>query len=93
MYAMMYSMKDVVLEFNTGIAITGLGLALICTVGATIIACYKELNLQPASLMRPKSPKAGKRVLLERISWLWSKLKFTQKVTIRNVFRYKKEYL
>ena len=90
MYAIMYSMKDVVLEFNTGIAITGLGLALICTVGATIIACYKELNLQPASLMRPKSPKAGKRVLLERISWLWSKLKFTQKVTIRNVFRYKK---
>lgn len=90
MYAMMYSMKDVVLEFNTGIAITGLGLALICTVGATIIACYKELNLQPASLMRPKSPKAGKRVLLERISWLWPKLKFTQKVTIRNVFRYKK---
>ena len=90
MYAMMYSMKDVVLEFNTGIAITGLGLALICTVGATIIACYKELNLQPASLMRPKSPKAGKRVLLERISWLWSKLKFIQKVTIRNVFRYKK---
>ena len=90
MYAMMYSMKDVVLEFNTGIAITGLGLALICTVGATIIACYKELNLQPASLMRPKSPKDGKRVLLERISWLWSKLKFTQKVTIRNVFRYKK---
>ena len=90
MYAMMYSMKDVVLEFNTGIAITGLGLALICTVGATIIACYKELNLQPASLMRPKSPKAGKRVLLEKISWLWSKLKFTQKVTIRNVFRYKK---
>ena len=60
MYAMMYSMKDVVLEFNTGIAITGLGLALICTVGATITACYKELNLQPASLMRPKSPKAGK---------------------------------
>ena len=40
--------------------------------------------------MRPKSPKAGKPVLLERISWLWSKLKFTQKVTIRNVFRYKK---
>lgn len=90
MYAMMYSMKDVFLEFNTGIAITGLGLALICTVGATITACYKELNLQPASLMRPKSPKAGKRVLLEKISWLWSKLKFTQKVTIRNVFRYKK---
>ncbi len=90
MYAMMYSMKDVVLEFNTEIAITGLGLALMCTVGATIIACYKELNLQPASLMRPKSPKAGKRVLLERISWLWSKLKFIQKVTIRNVFRYKK---
>ena len=90
MYAMMYSIKDVVLSFNTEMAITGLGWALICTVGATIIACYKELNLQPAALMRPKSPKAGKRVLLEKITWLWSKLKFTQKVTIRNVFRYKK---
>ena len=90
MYTMMYSIKDVVLSFNTEMAITGLGWALICTVGATIIACYKELNLQPAALMRPKAPKAGKRVLLERITWLWSKLKFTQKVTIRNVFRYKK---
>ena len=90
MYAMMYSLGDIVLSFNPEIAITGLGWALICTVGATIIACYKELNLQPAALMRPKAPKAGKRVLLEKITWLWKKLKFTQKVTIRNVFRYKK---
>ena len=90
MYAMMYSLGDIVLSFNPEIAITGLGWALICTVGATIIACYKELNLQPAALMRPKAPKAGKRVLLEKITWLWTKLKFTQKVTIRNVFRYKK---
>lgn len=90
MYAMMYSLGDIVLSFNPEIAITGLGWALICTVGATIIACCKELNLQPAALMRPKAPKAGKRVLLEKITWLWKKLKFTQKVTIRNVFRYKK---
>ena len=90
MYAMMYSLGDIILSFNPEIAITGLGWALICTVGATIIACYKELNLQPAALMRPKAPKAGKRVLLEKITWLWKKLKFTQKVTIRNVFRYKK---
>ncbi len=54
MYAMMYSMKDVVLEFNTGIAITGLGLALICTVGATIIACYKRIKLTTSIINETK---------------------------------------
>lgn len=93
MYSMMYSMPDLIIEFNMTYAIMGLGIAIACTCGATIYSCTKELNSSPAVLMRPKSPKAGKRVLLERITFIWSKLKFTQKVTVRNIFRYKKRFL
>ena len=89
-YKMMYTIPDTIIEFNVKIAIIGLGLALICTVGATIIASYKELRQLPAPLMRPKAPKPGKRVLLERINFIWSKMNFTHKVTVRNIFRYKK---
>lgn len=71
-----------------------------CTVVAIAVtgvsawsAGYKELREQPAQLMRPKAPPKGKRVLLEKWNWLWSKLNFTQKVTIRNLFRYKKRVL
>ncbi|MEA5004352.1 MAG: FtsX-like permease family protein [Christensenella sp.] len=56
-------------------------------------AGYKELREQPAQLMRPKAPPSGKRVLLEKWTWLWSKLNFTKKVTIRNIFRYKNRVL
>lgn len=93
MYAMMYSMPDLIIEFNIKYAIMGLGIAIACTCGATIYSSTKELNSSPAVLMRPKSPKAGKRVLLERITFIWSRLKFTQKVTVRNIFRYKKRFL
>ncbi len=92
-YKMMYKIPPTIIEFNYKIGTIGLGLALVCTVGATIIASYKELLLLPAQLMRPKSPKAGKRVLLERITFIWSKINFTQKVTVRNIFRYKKRVL
>lgn len=90
MYATMYTLPDIILDFNVDLAILGFSFATICTVGATILSCYKELLETPASLMRPKSPKAGKRVLLERIKFIWTRLKFTYKVTIRNLFRYKK---
>lgn len=92
-YSMMYTLPPIQLEFNITYAITGLLLALACTCGATIIACIKELMETPASLMRPKAPKVGKRVLLEKIPFIWSHLKFTQKVTVRNIFRYKKRFL
>ena len=68
-------------------------IAIFCTVAATLFACYRELKESPAALMRPKSPKAGKRVLLERIKFIWNRLSFTRKVTVRNVFRYKKRFL
>ena len=92
-YGMMYTIPETVIEFNTYYAVTGLLAALLCTVGATIYTCVKELMGTPAKLMRPKAPKPGKRVLLEKIPFLWSRLKFSQKVTVRNIFRYKKRFL
>ena len=64
--------------------------ALICTVGATIFSCVHALAETPASLMRPPTPKEGKRILLERIPILWKHLNFTWKSSLRNLFRYKK---
>ena len=58
----------------------------------TLFVCISELNLMPAVLMRPKAPKIGKRIFLERITWLWRRLSFNQKVTMRNIFRYKKRF-
>ncbi|HIT88907.1 MAG TPA: ABC transporter permease [Candidatus Merdenecus merdavium] len=67
-------------------------LAVVCTVLATLLACYKELLGVPAELMRPAPPKVGKRVLLERMTFLWKRLSFTSKSTVRNLFRYKKRF-
>lgn len=67
-------------------------IAVFCVVTATILSCYKELATTPAQLMRPASPKVGKRVFLERIPFLWKRLNFTWKSTIRNLIRYKKRF-
>ena len=94
MYQMMYQMTDNIhISFN--IIIGGMGLLLICVciIGATIYAVLKELVQTPSNLMRPKAPKMGKRVLLEKIPFIWKRLSFSQKVTVRNIFRYKKRFL
>lgn len=93
MYQMMYDIENIVIEFNKYYTILGIGLITICIVGATIYTANKELKSTPAEMMRPKSPKPGKRVLLEKIPFIWNKLSFTQKVTVRNMFRYKKKFL
>lgn len=93
MYGMMYNLPPVIVEFNVRYALIGLLAAAACTLGATIYSCVKELAQTPATLMRPKAPKPGKRVLLERINFIWSRLNFTHKVTARNLFRYKKRFL
>ncbi|MEG2322600.1 MAG: FtsX-like permease family protein [Bacilli bacterium] len=93
MYSMMYSVNELIVGFNFKYALIGSIIAILCTLLATIIACFKELKEVPASLMRPKAPKNGKRVLLERVSFIWKHLSFIKKVTIRNVFRYKKRFL
>lgn len=68
------------------------GAAIACCMVATFTACYRELSAQPAVLMRPPSPKRGKRVFLERIKIIWKHLNFTWKSTIRNLMRYKKRF-
>lgn len=93
MYSMMYTMPNIVISFNWYYAILGLGLAFICIVGATFLTTVGSLRSTPAELMRPKAPKPGKRILLEKIPFIWNKLNFSQKVTIRNIFRYKKRVL
>lgn len=93
MYLMMYNTKDLIVGYNLDYSLLGLGIAYVCIVGAVIYACFKEMRNNPAVLMRPKAPKAGKRILLERISFIWKRLSFTNKVTCRNMFRYKKRFL
>lgn len=90
MYKIMYNVDGFVSSFYWGLTLQGMVIALICTVGATIYACAKTLKEVPASLLRPKAPTVGKRVWLEYIPFIWKRLKFSSKVTVRNVFRYKK---
>lgn len=93
MYRMMYTMPDINVLYNYEYSSLGLALIYVCIVGATLYAILKELKDTPATLLRPKTPKLGKRVLLERITPIWKRLNFSQKVTIRNIFRYKKRFL
>lgn len=92
-YQIMYThLPHIVIPYQWSYAVMATGAALACTLLATFYACYKELAAQPAELMRPPSPKEGKRILLERISLIWKHLSFTWKSSIRNLFRYKKRF-
>lgn len=93
MYQAMYFIGELDCSFYVILTLQGMIIAVICTVGATIITCKKTLKEVPAELLLPKAPKAGKRVLLEKINFIWKRLSFSRKVTIRNVFRYKKRFL
>ncbi len=79
-----------VMKFQWGLSVFSIILAVGCTVIATLAACLKELSAVPAVLMRPEAPKAGRRIILERITFIWKNLSFTGKATARNLFRYKK---
>lgn len=92
-YGILYDLPKALTPFRWDYAFWCTLVAIACTGISALIACYKELQESPAQLMRPKAPKAGKRVLLERWTFLWSKLSFTYKVTLRNLFRYKKRML
>ena len=93
MYEVMYQVPQFLISFNWEYGGAGLIIISACIIGATIYSTVKELREQPAILMRPKSPKLGKRVLLERINIIWKRLSFSRKVTIRNIFRYKKRFM
>ena len=92
LYGMMYEMIDMCISFRFDIAILGLVLISICIVGATIYAALRELKNTPSVLMRPKAPESGNRVFLEKIPFIWKRLNFSNKVTVRNLFRYKKRF-
>ena len=92
-YRIMYHhMTDIVLPYNVTYAFMATGAALFCTLGATFAACASALADTPAVLMRPPAPKEGKRVLLERLPFLWNHMSFIWKSTMRNLFRYKKRF-
>ncbi len=85
-----YIIPNTALHFDTLEGMAGTLLFMGCIVLATVFACNNELRRMPASLMRPKAPGSGSRIILERISVVWNRLGFLNKVTARNLFRYKK---
>ena len=89
-YTLMYLELPIDYMFDSRLALIALAVSLICSVGVTWFSCRVELSETAASLMKPKAPKAGKRVLLEYVTPVWKRLKFLHKVSIRNIFRYKK---
>lgn len=92
-YKIMYRhLPDVEIPYNLYYGVLACVAALLCTVAATIFSCMKELKEQTAELMRPPAPKQGKRVFLEYIPFLWKRLNFTWKSTVRNLMRYKKRF-
>lgn len=92
-YQMMYHYPKIHCPYHWGYALICLAAALICTGVTAAAVCTSVVQEMPAQLMRPKAPKNGKRVLLEKCKWLWRKLSFHTKVTIRNFFRYRARVL
>ena len=91
-FAIMYHIPGLDFKPQVGLYIAAVAAAVVCTTGAALWACLSTLVDTPANLMRPKAPKAGRRVLLERIGPLWRRLSFTWKVTVRNLFRYQRRF-
>lgn len=91
-YEILYNLPPLIIVFNVKYALISSLAALFCTMLATSAACYSTLKEAPARLMLPRAPKAGKRILLEYITPIWSHMKFTHKVTARNLIRYKKRF-
>ena len=92
-YGTMYTLPALEYGFSPWFALAVLVIAIAGTAIVTWAACRSSLKERPAALMQPKAPKAGKRVLIERIGFLWKPLKFKWKATLRNIFRYKKNML
>ena len=92
-YQIMYDFSaDIQYILSPSLAIVSLIGALLCSMGATIFSCIHEFREVPAELIRPKAPKEGKRILLERITFIWKRISFLYKVSFRNIFRYKKRF-
>ncbi len=93
-YKMLYDFgRSVEFYFDPVLLVITIIVSLICSVGTTYLACRNELRCMPAELIRPKAPAAGKRILMERITPIWKRMKFLHKITTRNVFRFKKRMI
>ena len=92
-YEIMYPhIPKIYVPYHMSYAVMASAASIVCTMGATLASCYKELAAEPAVLMRPPAPKKGRRVFLERIGFIWKRMNFTWKSTIRNLMRYKKRF-
>ena len=92
-YGQLYNLEDVLTPWYLSYALIALAVALICSVGSAWLVLRYDLRATPATLMQPKAPKNGKRIFLERLGFVWRRLSFSQKVTLRNLFRYKQRML
>lgn len=92
-YDAMYKLPIFAVKISIPVIIIAIVCALLCTCTVAYIVAYRELKLNPATLMRPKAPKQGKRILLEKIPFIWNKMNFSSKVTTRNLFRYKARFI
>ena len=92
-YKAMYQVPYILMPIRWGYLAGCMAVSVFCTSLVTVITCYEVMNTVPAQLMRPKSPKNGKRILLERVGFFWKRLSFSGKVTCRNLFRYKSRVL
>ena len=92
-YGSIYTVPKIILYYYPSYIIQSVVISVLCTVGAALFVIKVELKDKPANLMRPKAPKIGKKILLERITPLWTRLSFNHKVTLRNIFRYKQRMI
>lgn len=91
-YGIMYSMGEIEYYFDLPLSLLSMAVSLLCSMGAAYFSCRHELLSVPANLIRPKAPKSGKRIFLEIIPFIWGRMKFLHKVSVRNIIRYKKRF-
>jgi putative ABC transport system permease protein len=92
-YSIMYTLPELKIQYDASLMALSVLVAILSAVLPAFLVCLKSLKSAPAELIRQQSPKAGKRILLERIAFLWKRVSFSEKVSLRNLFRYKKRLL
>ena len=92
-YKKLFFIPKFIYLINSSFNALGLLICTLCICGTAIFVCIHNLKEKPANLMRPKNPKSGKKIFIEKINFIWKKIKFSEKITIRNIFRYKQRLL
>lgn len=92
-YSSLYAVPEISTPIRNGLLLEATIFSMVATIIPAMIVCHQELQHTPAVLMRPKAPKPGKRILLEHVPFIWKRLSFTKKVTLRNIFRYKSRFV